>query len=111
MSCPIPRYLLPHSCTLVKKSEPDKWGKYKPNETELHFVRIEPVRERSFGLSGNIPRNKARLFYDPVSSVPDDVCFETDDIIRFGSDEFTVGAVREYYAESGKAHHLEVELI
>lgn len=111
MTRPIPRYLLPHSCVLVKKSKPDTWGKFTPVETELRFVRIEPVRERSFGLSGNIPENKARLFYDPVSSIPADVRFETDDIIRFNGRELTVGKVHEFYAESDKAHHLEVELI
>ena len=107
---PIPRYLLPHSAVLVKKNAADKWGKFTETEIPLQFVRLEPVRSRTYGLSGDLPGEKARLFYDPVSSIPCDAVFETDDIIRFNGREYAVGEIKEFFGDSDKAHHLEISL-
>jgi hypothetical protein len=111
VTSPIPRYLLPHTVTLIEKLSADGWGgKGTELETVIHFVRIEPCRSRRFSLSGDVPEVSAKLFFDPFSSVPSEVSFETGDKVIFGSEEFTVSEVQTFYGLSGDIHHLEVLL-
>lgn len=108
---PIPRYLLPHTVTLVEKLSSDGWGgKGQELRTVINFVRIEPCRSQRFSLGGDIPEVKAKLFFDAVSSVPNEVSFETGDKIIFGSEEFIVSEVQTFYGASSEIHHLEVLL-
>ena len=108
---PIPRYLVPHTVTLVERLSSDGWGGGSSElKTKINFVRIEPCRSQRFSLSGDIPEVKAKLFFDPFSSVPAGVSFETGDKVIFGSEEFTVSEVQEFYGLSGRIHHLEVLL-
>ena len=108
---PIPRYLLPHTVTLVENLSSDGWGgKGEELRTVINFVRIAPCHSQRFALGGDIPEIKAKLFFDAVSSVPNDVSFETGDKIIFGSEEFTVSEVQTFYGTSGDIHHLEVLL-
>lgn len=111
VTAPIPRYLLPHTVTLVELLSSDPWGgKGQELRTVINFVRIEPCRLRRFSLGGDIPEVKAKLFFDAFSSVPNDVSFETGDKVIFGSEEFTVSEVQEFYGTTGDIHHLEVLL-
>ncbi|MCI7767865.1 MAG: minor capsid protein [Oscillospiraceae bacterium] len=111
VTAPIPRYLLPHAVTLVEALSSDPWGgKGQELRTVINFVRIEPCRSRSFSLGGDIPEIKAKLFFDAFSSVPNDVSFETGDKVIFGSEEFIVSEVQEFYGTTGDIHHLEVLL-
>lgn len=108
---PIPRYLLPHSCTLIEKISSDGWGGAgKTVETTLEHVRIQPCHSQRFSLSGDIPEVKAKLFFDAFSSIPNDVSFEPGDRVIFGSEEFTVSEVQTFYGASNAIHHLEVIL-
>ena len=108
---PIPRYLLPHTVTLVEKLSSDGWGgKGEELRTVINFVRIEPCHSQRFSLGGDIPEIKAKMFFDAFSSVPNDVSFETGDKIIFGSEEFTVSEVNTFYGGSSEIHHLEVLL-
>ena len=108
---PIPRYLLPHTVTLVEKLSSDGWGgKGEELRTVINFVRIEPCRSQRFSLGGDSREVKARMFCDACSSVPNDVSCETGDKIIFGSEEFTVSEVQTFYGGSDKIHHLEVLL-
>lgn len=108
---PIPRYLLPHTVTLVEKLSSDGWGgKGEELRTVINFVRIEPCRSQRFSLGGDIPEIKAKMFFDPISSAPNDVSFETGDKIIFGSEEFVVSEVQTFYGGSSEIHHLEVLL-
>lgn len=108
---PIPRYLLPHTVTLVEKLSSDGWGgKGQELRTVINFVRIEPCRSQRFALGGDIPEIKAKLFFDAVSSAPNNVSFETGDKVIFGSEEFTVSEVQTFYGGTDKIHHLEVLL-
>ena len=108
---PIPRYLLPHTVTLVEKLSSDGWGgKGEELRTVINFVRIEPCRSQRFSLGGDIPEVKAKMFFDAFSSAPNDVSFETGDKIIFGSEEFTVSEVNTFYGASSEIHHLEVLL-
>ena len=108
---PIPRYLLPHTVTLVEKLSSDGWGgKGEELRTVINFVRTEPCRSQRFSLGGDIPEVKAKMFFDAFSSVPNDVSFETGDKIIFGSEEFTVSEINTFYGASSEIHHLEVLL-
>lgn len=106
---PIPRYLLPHSCTLSEKLTDDGWGGGEQKETELHFVRIEPCRSQRFSLGGDIPEVSARLFYDTVNSFPQDISFKTGGKIIHRNREYTIIKAEEHYT-SGEIHHMEVLL-
>ena len=110
MTCPIPRYLLIHSCTLKKPTETTVWGNKSSSETELSFVRIEPVRQRAYSLSADMPMLKATLFYDCVTSMPQNVEFATGDTVVFVNDEYIVESVKTFYADGALPHHLEVML-
>ena len=108
---PIPRYLLPHTVTLVEKLSSDGWGgKGEELRTVINFVRIEPCRSQRFSLGGDIPEVKAKMFFDAFSSVPNEVSFEPADKIIFGSEEFTVSEVQTFYGGTDEIHHLEVLL-
>ena len=108
---PIPRYLLPHTVTLVEKLSSDGWGGNGQDlRTVINFVRIEPCRSQRFSLGGDIPEVKAKMFFDAFSSAPNDVSFETGDKIIFGLEEFTVSEVQTLYGASSEIHHLEVLL-
>ena len=108
---PIPRYLLPHTVTLVEKLSSDGWGGNRQElRTVINFVLIEPCRSQRFSLGGDIPEVKAKMFFDAFSSAPNDVSFETGDKIIFGSEEFTVSEVQTFYGGTDKIHHLEVLL-
>ena len=108
---PIPRYLLPHTVTLVEKLSSDGWGgNGQELRTVINFVRIEPCRSQRFSLGGDIPEVKAKMFFDAFSSVPNEVSFELGDKIIFGSEEFTVSEVNTFYGASSEIHHLEVLL-
>lgn len=108
----IPRYLLPHSGTLIKKISEDKWGGCETSETPLSFVRVIPCHGEKFSLSGDIPEISAKMFFDMRSSVPVDPPpdFCTGDIIRFNSREYIIVKVNVCYADSSVPHHLEVML-
>ena len=111
LTAPIPRYLLPHTVTLVEKLSSDGWGGNRQElRTVINFVRIEPCRSQRFSLGGDIPEVKAKMFFDAFSSAPNDVSFETGDKIIFGLEEFTVSEVQTFYGASSEIHHLEVLL-
>lgn len=108
---PMRRCDLPHTVTLVEKLSSDGWGgKGEELRSVINFVRVEYCRSRRFSLGGDIPEIKAKLFFDAFSSVPNDVSFETGDKVIFGSEEFTVSEVQEFYGTTGDIHHLEVLL-
>lgn len=104
---PIPRYLLPHSCTLSEKTASDKWGKSETVRTELKHIRIEPCRSHRLSLAADIPEVSAKMFVDAVNSFPQDISFEVGDIISFMGRDYTVTKIDFYYA-NGRIHHLEV---
>lgn len=111
LTAPIPRYLLPHTVTLVEKLSSDGWGgNGQELRTVINFVRVTPCHSRRFSLGGDIPEVKAKMFFDAFSSVPNEVSFEPGDNIIFGSEEFTVSEVQAFYGASSKIHHLEVLL-
>lgn len=108
---PIPRYLLPHTVTLVEKLSSDGWGgKGEELRTVISFVRIEPCRSQRFSLGGDIPEAKAKMFFDAFSSVPNDVSFETGDEVIFNGETFVVSEVETFFTPQGDIHHLEVGL-
>lgn len=107
---PIPRYMLPHKCTHLKKASEDRWGKASAITNELSFVRIEPCHSHRMSLSADIPEVSAKMFFDAVNSCPQDVSFETGDIIRFMSRDYSVIKVGYFFTDSNKIHHLEVML-
>ena len=108
LTAPIPRYILPHKVTLVKKLSSDGWGgSEEVSETPVSFVRIEPCRSQRFSLSGDIPEVRAKMFYDAFSSVPDNVSFEMGDEILFGNDRYIITEVQTFYG-AVDIHHLEV---
>ena len=111
LTAPIPRYLLPHTVTLVEKLSSDGWGgNGQELRTVINFVRVTPCHSQRFSLGGDIPEVKAKMFFDAFSSVPNDVSFETGDKIIFSSEEFTVSEVNTFYGASSQIHHLEVLL-
>ena len=111
LTAPIPRYLLPHTVTLVEKLSSDGWGGNRQElRTVISFVRITPCHSQRFSLGGDIPEVKAKMFFDTFSSAPNDVSFETGDKIIFGLEEFTVSEVQTFYGGTDKIHHLEVLL-
>lgn len=108
---PIPRYLLPHSCTLIEKISSDGWGGAgKTVETTLEHVRIQPCHSQRFSLSGDIPEVSAKLLFDAVNSSPQNVSFETGDIIRFNGKDYVIQRIDTFYANTDRVHHLEVAL-
>lgn len=108
---PIPRYLLPHTVTLINKLESDGWGgSASEQRTTINFVRVEPCRSQRFSLSGDIPELSAKLIFDAYSSVPGDVSFNRGDKVIFGSEEYVISEVQTFYGDTSKVHHLEVLL-
>ena len=111
LTAPIPRYLLPHTVTLVEKLSSDPWGgNGQELRTVINFVRVTPCHSQRFSLGGDIPEVKAKMFFDAFSSAPNDVSFETGDKIIFGLEEFTVSEVPTFYGGSSYIYHMEVLL-
>ena len=108
---PIPRCYLPHKVRLIEKLSSDGWGgKGETLETDINFVYIEPCRSQRFSLGGDIPKVRAKMYFDAFSSVPNDVSFETGDEVVFGTETFTVSEVNTFFTPAGDIHHLEVIL-
>lgn len=107
----IPKSLLPHTITLYKKNEEDRWGKMTLDAgKKVRFVRLEP--------STQIIRNKdnveiqlsAILFYDCKNSNPANITFSAEDIIVFNGVRHQIKVVEPLY-DKKRLHHYELGLI
>lgn len=109
---PIPKSLLPHSVMLHKKV--NAGGRFEEDSldsgTKLTYVRMEP--------SNRIIRDKnnaeiqlaATLFYDCKNSSPNNISFNTDDVIVFNGQNHRIQIVEPLY-DRRKLHHYELGLV
>ena len=106
---PIPKFLLIHSATLRKERSENAWGARTYPDTALSGVRFEPVEKRQYSLSDGLPEADTRMFFDCRNSSPNDVKFETDDVITFDGKDHKIVKVSSFYDEK-RLHHFEVYL-
>ena len=106
---PIPKFLLIHSAVLRKKKSENAWGSRAYTDTALKSVRFEPVEKRQYSSSDGLPEADTKMFFDCRNSSPDNVEFETDDVITFGNEDHRIVKVSSFYDEK-RLHHFEVYL-
>lgn len=108
---PIPKSLLPHTITLYKRNEEDRWGKVTLDKgKEIRFVRLEPSTQVTRDKNNVEIQLAAILFYDCKNSRPDDIVFSAEDIIVFNGIKHQIKVVEPLYAKK-RLHHYELGLI
>ncbi len=108
---PIPKKLLPHTVSLYKKVEKDRWGKGTWNEgTIIEFVRIEPSTKIVRDKNNAEIQLSATIFYDCKNSCPREIDFAVDDIVIFNGEKHQVKVIEPLFDEK-KLHHYELGLV
>lgn len=113
MTCPIPKEILIHSCTLNNYSEEGVFGQRKLiSSMTLSNVRLEIHRGTQYGAGGRKMKKCGTLYFDCVNSSPEDAAFMGEDFIGtvvFCGTEYDITAVKCVYWGDA-LHHLEIEL-
>ena len=108
---PIPKNLLIHTVTLAKTEEEDRWGTESlEGMTELRYVRMEPSEKVIRDKNNAEVQLAATLFYDCRNSRPQGISFQTDDVIFFGEQKYSVQLAEPLY-DGKKLHHYELGLV
>lgn len=107
---PIPKRLLPHSCTykeyLGNNGETDEWGKDIP----LTFVKVEEKMQLKVTSNGREVVANARLFYDLINSSGLSSKPIQNSKIIYNGHEYKVIDTAVLCGEKSIAHHYEVML-
>lgn len=107
---PIPKRLLPHSCTykeyLENTGEGDEWGE----DTSLNFVKIEEKTQLKVTSNGREVVGNARLFYDLTNSSGLFSKPVQNSMIIFKNREYRVVDTDILCGEETTPHHYEVLL-
>lgn len=109
----IPVDMLPHSCIMRVMGQPDIFGDRQIiDEYLLERVRIVPRNTVKTDTDGAVYKNKGKMYFDCINSIPSSAEFLEDgcrDIILFEGREYAVTSVKKLYDED-KLHHLEIGL-
>lgn len=107
----IPKSLLPHTVTLHKRDEEDRWGKETLDTgKKVRFVRLEPSTQIIRDKNSVEIQLSAILFYDCKNSNPADIAFSVEDIIVFNGVRHQIKVVEPLY-DKKRLHHYELGLI
>lgn len=108
---PIPKKLLVHDVMLHKVIEDDRWGtSHLDDGVHLEKVKMEPTTQIVRDKNNAEIQLAAVLFFDCTNSRPKDTAFQTDDIVIFNGERFSVETIETLYADECP-HHYEVGLI
>lgn len=107
----IPKSLLPHTVTLHKRDEEDRWGKETLDTgKKVRFVRLEPSTQIIRDKNNVEIQLSATLFYDCKNSNPADIAFSVEEIIVFNGVRYQIKVVEPLY-DKKRLHHYELGLI
>lgn len=98
----IPDHLLPHSVTRTRETRNDAWGAVSSASINIDHVRVEPQTGRTWGLTGDMPLIRGRLFANDADIIE-------GDRITFDGVTYTVQAVKKLYGFT--YDHMECDLI
>lgn len=107
---PIPKHLLIHRATAIKRENADMWNNITDKTVaQLENVRLEPSSALTVTKDNRQVKLSAVLFFDCVNSKPAGFDFSDTDIIEALGGRYEIISVDKLYDEK-KLHHYEVGL-
>ena len=107
---PIPKELLPNSCTYQKYIKDTGEGSSYSSPVTLSFVKIDEQKQFSYTANGKEVIGNAIIFYDLVNSSGLTEEPTNESIITFNDKKYTIKDLDILRANDNTPHHYEILL-